>query len=96
MASRALCAIAITLLAGGAARAQDPVALYPENYRVLRENERVRVIDFRLANGARENAHHHRPHVVYVLQGFASASPFPTARLRSARRRAATCCGARR
>jgi quinol monooxygenase YgiN/quercetin dioxygenase-like cupin family protein len=77
MASRALCAIAITLLAGGAARAQDPVALYPENYRVLRENERVRVIDFRLAKGARENAHHHRPHVVYVLQGFRIRFTFP-------------------
>jgi quinol monooxygenase YgiN len=59
------------------ARAQDPVALYPENYRVLLENERVRVIDFRLAKGASEKAHHHRQHVAYVLQGFRIRFTFP-------------------
>lgn len=69
-------ALALTL-AASAARAQDPVALYPENYRVLNENERVRVIDFRLAKGAKESAHHHRPHVVYVLQGFRIRFTFP-------------------
>ena len=30
------------------AAAQDPVALYPDNYKVLAENDRVRVMDFRL------------------------------------------------
>jgi quinol monooxygenase YgiN len=76
MPRRALLAIAL-VLAASAARAQDPVALYPENYRVLSENERVRVIDFRLAKGATESAHHHRPHVVYVLQGFRIRFTFP-------------------
>src|SRR5512134_3154489 len=79
MPLRAFAPLALALLAfgAGAARAQDPVALHPENYRVLRENERVRVIDFRLAKGAREDAHHHRPHVVYVLQGFTIRFTFP-------------------
>ena len=79
MPTRALAWIAFTLalLGAGSARAQDPVALYPDNYRVLLENERVRVIDFRLAKGATEQAHHHRPHVVYVLQGFEIRFTFP-------------------
>jgi quinol monooxygenase YgiN/quercetin dioxygenase-like cupin family protein len=76
MTRRAIFAIALTF-AASAARAQDPVALYPENYRVLHENERVRVIDFRLAKGATEQAHRHRPHVVYVLQGFRIRFTFP-------------------
>jgi quinol monooxygenase YgiN/quercetin dioxygenase-like cupin family protein len=70
-------ALGLVFFAAPAARAQDPVALYPENYRVLFENERVRVIDFRLAKGATEQAHHHRPHVVYVLQGFRIRFTFP-------------------
>lgn len=49
---------------------QDPVPLYPENYKVLLENDRVRVLDFRLAKGAKESAHRHPAHVVYVLTGF--------------------------
>jgi quinol monooxygenase YgiN/quercetin dioxygenase-like cupin family protein len=59
------------------ALAQDPVALYPDNYRVLHENDRVRVIDFQLRRGATELAHHHRPHVVYVLRGFEIRFTFP-------------------
>jgi len=71
----ALALVAAVLLAPPAgaeetAPAPDPVSLYPENYRVLLENDRVRVIDFRLAKGAREVAHHHPMHVVYVITGF--------------------------
>jgi quinol monooxygenase YgiN/quercetin dioxygenase-like cupin family protein len=75
MAARILAALAFVLPC--AALAQDPVALYPDNYRVLHENDRVRVIDFRLARGASEAAHHHRPHVVYVLEGFRIRFTFP-------------------
>jgi quinol monooxygenase YgiN/quercetin dioxygenase-like cupin family protein len=75
MPARALAALAWLLPC--AALAQDPVALYPENYRVLHENDRVRVIDFQLKRGARERAHRHRPHVVYVLQGFEIRFTFP-------------------
>ncbi len=34
-----------------AALAQDPVPLYPENYRAILENDRVRVLDFQLKRG---------------------------------------------
>lgn len=70
-------AAALLALFPCAALAQDPVALYPGNYRVLHENDRVRVIDFRLARGASETAHHHRQHVVYVLEGFRIRFTFP-------------------
>ena len=69
--------VALAWLLPCAALAQDPVALHPENYRVLHENDRVRVIDFQLKRGASEQAHHHRQHVVYVLQGFRIRFTFP-------------------
>jgi quercetin dioxygenase-like cupin family protein len=65
----------LALLAASAARAEspaapDPVVAYPENYRVLLENERVRVLDFRLAKGAREQSHAHPAHVAVFLEEF--------------------------
>lgn len=49
---------------------QDPVPLYPENYKVLVENDRVRVMDFKLRKGATERLHSHPAHVLYVLEPF--------------------------
>ena len=37
----------------------DPVPKYPENYKVLLENEHVRVLDFTLRRGATEDFHMH-------------------------------------
>jgi len=53
-----------------AAIAQDPLSMYPENYRVLLENDRVRVLDFRLARGAREQMHTHPAHLAVFLEEF--------------------------
>jgi quinol monooxygenase YgiN/quercetin dioxygenase-like cupin family protein len=52
------------------AAAQDPVPLYPDNYKVLIENERVRVMDFRLRKGDSERLHSHPAHVLYVMEPF--------------------------
>jgi len=64
-------AFALTLVASlavsRAARAQDPVPLYPENYTVLFENDRVRVLDFRLRKGATEKLHSHPANVALFL-----------------------------
>ena len=62
-------AIGVVVVAGAAAAslAQDPLKLYPENYTVLFENDRVRVVDFRLAKGATEKAHSHPTHVAVFL-----------------------------
>jgi quinol monooxygenase YgiN/quercetin dioxygenase-like cupin family protein len=56
---------------------QDPLTLYPENYKVLVENDRVRVLDFKLKQGAKEKSHMHPAHVVYVLTGFKIRFTFP-------------------
>jgi len=70
-AIRPLAATAIWLLSfAAAAVAQDPVPLYPGNYKVLIENDRVRVLDFRLRKGDSEEFHMHPAHVLYVLEPF--------------------------
>ena len=53
-----------------AARAQDPVPRYPDNYKVLLENDRVRVLDFTRRKGDTEEFHRHPAHVLYVLAPF--------------------------
>jgi quinol monooxygenase YgiN len=68
---RSLAALAALLLALPAAlMAQDPVSLYPGNYKVLIDNDRVRVLDFRLRKGDHEDFHMHPAHVLYVLEPF--------------------------
>ncbi len=62
-----LLGLALSVGVAGAAAAQDPVPLYPENYKVVAENERVRVVDFRLNKGATEKAHAHPAHVAVFL-----------------------------
>jgi quercetin dioxygenase-like cupin family protein len=57
--------------------AGDPVTLYPENYRVLLENDRVRVLDFRLARGAREQMHSHPAHLAVFLEDFSIRFTLP-------------------
>lgn len=56
---------------------KDPLKLYPDNYKVLFENERVRVLDFKLKKGAKENAHMHPAHVAHVITGFKIRFTFP-------------------
>ena len=65
------------LLLAGIAVAQDPAPLYPENYKVLLENDRVRVLDFQLKKGAKEDFHAHPAAVTYVLAPFKIRFTFP-------------------
>jgi gluconolactonase len=58
------------VLSATAVPARDPVALYPGNYTVLFENDRVRVVDFRLKKGATEESHAHPAHVAVFLADF--------------------------
>jgi quinol monooxygenase YgiN len=69
------------------AAGQDPVPLYPENYKVLLENDRVRVLDFQLRKGATEKLHSHPAAVTYVLSPFKIRFTFPdgTTRIREAK-----------
>ena len=81
-----LAMVALALFAG-AALAQDPVPLYPENYKVLLENDWVRVLDFQLKKGAKENFHSHPAAVTYVLAPFKIRFTFPdgSTRIREAK-----------
>lgn len=65
-----------------AALAQDPVPIYPDNYKVLLENDRVRVLEFSLKRGAKENFHHHPAAVTYVLAPFKIRFTFPDSTMR--------------
>jgi quinol monooxygenase YgiN/quercetin dioxygenase-like cupin family protein len=60
--------------------AQDPLPLYPENYEVIVENDRVRVLDFMLRKGGTEKSHSHPAHVVYVLAPLKIRFTFPDGR----------------
>jgi len=69
MQTKAFLAICTALTASATAlSAQDPVPLYPNNYKILIENARVRVMDFRLRKGDTEKLHSHPAHVLYVLE----------------------------
>lgn len=58
----------------------DPVPVYPNNYKVMIENDRVRVMDFKLRKGDSEEFHMHPAHVLYVLTGFKIMFKFPDGR----------------
>jgi quercetin dioxygenase-like cupin family protein len=76
------------LLSGPAASlADDPIPLYPDNYKVLYENDRVRVVDFRLRKGATEKSHSHPAHVAVFLADFKIRFTLPDGqtRMREAR-----------
>jgi hypothetical protein len=45
----------------------DPVKVSPEYYSVRLENDRIRVLEYRLKPGDKEAMHSHLPGVVYVL-----------------------------
>ena len=72
--------LATGMVLASRAAAQDPLPLYPENYKVLVENERIRVLDFRLRRGATERSHSHPAHVVYVVEPFEVRFTFPDGR----------------
>jgi hypothetical protein len=54
-----------------AVSAQDPVKTSPQYYKVLLENDQVRVLEYRLKPGEKEAMHSHPAGVVYVLSGAA-------------------------
>lgn len=48
----------------------DPTATDPDKYKVVFENERVRVLEYRDAPGARTSPHAHPDSVMYTLASF--------------------------
>lgn len=50
-----------------AAVAQDPVSLAPQNYKVLFENDRVRILEYQSNPGDKTAMHSHPDYLVYDL-----------------------------
>ena len=59
--------VGVLATTAGRVAAQDPVKVSPQYYKVRFENDRVRVLEYRLEPGGREAMHSHPPGVVYVL-----------------------------
>jgi hypothetical protein len=57
--------------------AQDPVKENPEFFKVLLENDRVRVIDDLVPAGAKVAMHSHAAYVVYPLSSYRMKFTFP-------------------
>ena len=63
-----------------AAHAQDPMTTSPKYYKVLLENDQVRVLEYRLKAGEKEPMHSHSVGVVYVLSGAKLRFSYPDGR----------------
>ena len=62
------------------AYAQDPVTTSPQYYKVLLENDQVRVLEYQLKPGEKEPMHSHPAGVVYVLDGAKLRFSYPDGR----------------
>jgi quercetin dioxygenase-like cupin family protein len=60
--------------------AQDPVTTSPQFYKVLLDNDQVRVLEYRLKPGEKEPMHSHPAGVVYVLSGATLKFSYPGGR----------------
>lgn len=56
---------------------KDPVAISPQIYSVLLENDRVRVLDIRLKPGAKSPMHSHPTYLIYSLSAGKTKFTFP-------------------
>ena len=62
-----LIAVLLLVFAAGTALAQDPMKVAPNNFKVLLENDRVRVLEFRSKPGEKIGMHSHPDCIVYSL-----------------------------
>lgn len=58
----------------GAAQAQDPLAVASTAFKVLFENERVRVVEVQFAPGVKNPMHSHPDYVIYPLTSYTMKS----------------------
>ncbi|WP_421998920.1 hypothetical protein [Reyranella sp.] len=64
-------------LASAAAHAQNPVETDGDKYRVILENDRVRVLEYRDLPGQKTHRHHHPAFVLYALGPFKRTITLP-------------------
>ncbi|HEY8256387.1 MAG TPA: hypothetical protein VIG08_01905 [Gemmatimonadales bacterium] len=61
--------VLVLLFAAGNANAQDPVKVSPDHFKVLLENEQVRVLDFQSNAGVKIPQHSHPAYISYSIEG---------------------------
>ncbi len=59
---------------------QDPVKQSPQYYKVLLENDQVRVLEYRLKPGEKEPMHTHTPGVLYIFGDAKMKTTYPDGR----------------
>jgi beta-alanine degradation protein BauB len=59
----------VLICAAGTVRAQDAVKVAPNNFKVLLENDRVRVLDFHSTTGQKIPMHSHPAYISYSISG---------------------------
>ncbi|MEJ8569365.1 cupin domain-containing protein [Elongatibacter sediminis] len=64
----AACTVSLTTVAGEIEQI-DPVALSPDMYSLLLENEHVRIVEYQIAPGEKEPWHTHPAKAMYVVDG---------------------------
>src|SRR6185503_13166075 len=64
-----LAALALALPATAMTQEIDPVAVSPDMYKVILENDNVRVVQYTINPGQRDQNHTHPAKVSYVLTG---------------------------
>ena len=72
--------ITALVLATSTAGAQDPLAVAPSQYKILLENDRVRVLDYTSKPGDKVGVHSHPPYVSYYLTDCKVKTVFPDGR----------------
>jgi beta-alanine degradation protein BauB len=72
--------ISLLALLWTTAHGQDPVKTSPQYYKVLLENDQVRVLEYRLKAEEKEAMHSHPAGVVYVLSGGKLKFSYPDGR----------------
>jgi quercetin dioxygenase-like cupin family protein len=68
---------AFVVVVAVAALAQDPAKVAPEHFKVVLENEQVRVIEFKAKAGEKTPMHSHPGHVIYPLADGKTRFTFP-------------------
>lgn len=68
-AVKGIAGAALATLAAQAAWGQDPVKVAPQNFKVLLENQHVRVLDFHSTAGQKIAMHSHPAYVSYSVAG---------------------------
>jgi quercetin dioxygenase-like cupin family protein len=63
-----------------AARGDDPASVDPDHYKVLLDNDRVRVLEFRAASGAKSPMHSHPNYITYNFNGSKTKFTYPRGR----------------